>query len=90
MNGNRPLSFWETISFYGEDFRKYLEVASGRQDGATIFGYHVADPSAYGVVEFAPDRRVLSLEEKPKPQNPTTRFPDSIFTITGQRTLLGV
>ena len=51
--------------FYGEDFRKHLHVANDRRDGATIFGYHVADPSAYGVVEFRSDRRVLSLGEKP-------------------------
>ncbi len=53
-----------------------MQLASGRQDGATIFGYHVADPSAYGVVEFAPDRRVLSLEEKPK-------LPKSHYAIPG-------
>jgi len=51
--------------FYGHDLGKSLEAASARRDGATIFGYHVADPTSYGVVEFAPDGRVLSLEEKP-------------------------
>ncbi|MBI2515750.1 MAG: glucose-1-phosphate thymidylyltransferase RfbA [Opitutae bacterium] len=51
--------------FYGADFIKSLADASARHDGATIFGYHVANPTAYGVVEFAPDGRVLSLEEKP-------------------------
>jgi glucose-1-phosphate thymidylyltransferase len=51
--------------FYGHDLVKSLERASGRAAGATIFGYHVADPKSYGVVEFAPDGRVLSLEEKP-------------------------
>jgi glucose-1-phosphate thymidylyltransferase len=51
--------------FYGEDFRKHLQRANDRQGGATIFGYHVADPNAYGVVEFTSDGRVLSLEEKP-------------------------
>jgi glucose-1-phosphate thymidylyltransferase len=62
--------------FYGEDFRKYLQVANDRSRGATIFGYHVADPTAYGVVEFASDRRVLSLEEKPK-------HPKSNYAIPG-------
>ena len=62
--------------FYGEDFRKHLHVANDRRDGATIFGYHVADPSAYGVVEFRSDRRVLSLEEKPK-------HPKSNYAIPG-------
>jgi glucose-1-phosphate thymidylyltransferase len=51
--------------FYGHDLAKSLERASTRTGGATIFGYHVADPKSYGVVEFAPDGRVVSLEEKP-------------------------
>jgi glucose-1-phosphate thymidylyltransferase len=49
-----------------------VENADARLEGATIFGYHVAEPSAYGVVEFAPDGRVLSLEEKP--QKPKSNF----------------
>src|SRR5882757_8309551 len=56
--------------FYGQDLEKSLAAASARTSGATIFGYHVADPTSYGVVEFAPDGRVLSLEEKPaKPKS---------------------
>ncbi len=51
--------------FYGHDFVKSLESAAGQGTGAAIFGYHVAEPSAYGVVEFAADGRVVSLEEKP-------------------------
>jgi glucose-1-phosphate thymidylyltransferase len=51
--------------FYGADFIQALAGASARAAGATIFGYHVANPSAYGVVEFAADGRVVSLEEKP-------------------------
>jgi glucose-1-phosphate thymidylyltransferase len=62
--------------FYGHDFTRSLEAAGQRTDGATIFGYHVADPKSYGVVEFAPDGRVLSLEEKP-PQ------PKSNYAIPG-------
>ena len=62
--------------FYGEAIGKHLTVASKRQSSATIFGYHVADPTAYGVVEFGPDRRVLSLEEKPK-------VPKSHYAIPG-------
>src|SRR3954468_22160112 len=50
--------------FYGHDFAKSLESAGARGSGATIFGYHVADPKSYGVVEFAADGRGLSLEEK--------------------------
>jgi glucose-1-phosphate thymidylyltransferase len=56
--------------FYGHDLAKAFARAGARNAGATIFGYHVANPSAYGVVEFAPDGRVLSLEEKPlKPRS---------------------
>jgi glucose-1-phosphate thymidylyltransferase len=56
--------------FYGHDLAKAFSSAGSRTAGATIFGYHVANPSAYGVVEFAPDGRVLSLEEKPaKPKS---------------------
>jgi len=62
--------------FYGHDLIRSLERAARRPDGATIFGYHVADPQAYGVVEFAADGRVLSLEEKPA-------RPKSNFAIPG-------
>ena len=62
--------------FYGEDLRKHLHVAIQRSYGATIFGYHVADPAAYGVVQFGADRRVLSLEEKPE-------HPKSNYAIPG-------
>ena len=58
--------------FYGQHFTEAVENADARVEGATIFGYHVAEPSSYGVVEFAPDGRVLSLEEKP--QNPKSNF----------------
>ena len=51
--------------FYGAEFVKSLADAVARTAGSTIFGYHVAQPSAYGVVEFAQDGRVLSIEEKP-------------------------
>ncbi|MFH1498605.1 MAG: glucose-1-phosphate thymidylyltransferase RfbA [Verrucomicrobiota bacterium] len=51
--------------FYGHELARSLKTATAQTTGATIFGYHVADPKAYGVVEFAPDGRVLSLEEKP-------------------------
>ncbi len=51
--------------FYGAEFVHSLAEADARSAGATIFGYHVANPTAYGVVEFAPDGRVLSIEEKP-------------------------
>ncbi|MDB6126856.1 MAG: Glucose-phosphate thymidylyltransferase [Verrucomicrobia bacterium] len=62
--------------FYGHELTQSLKTASARTEGATIFGYHVADPKSYGVVEFAPDGRVLSLEEKPA-------LPKSNYAIPG-------
>jgi glucose-1-phosphate thymidylyltransferase len=51
--------------FYGHDLSGALQRTVARRGGATIFGYRVADPTAYGVVEFDAQGRVLSLEEKP-------------------------
>ena len=51
--------------FYGHEFSQALKEAQARQTGATIFGYHVANPSAYGVVEFDATGKVISIEEKP-------------------------
>jgi len=65
--------------FYGHDLVKSLESASARATGATIFGYHVADPKSYGVVEFAPDGRVLSLEEKPAQPKSNYAIPGIYF-----------
>ena len=51
--------------FHGPGMGTSLE-RFGRIDGAAVFGYRVANPQAYGVVEFDADRRVVSLEEKPE------------------------
>ena len=56
--------------FYGHGLPALLHRAATRTDGATIFAYQVRDPERYGVVEFDPDGRALSLEEKPtKPRS---------------------
>ena len=65
--------------FYGHDLVKSLERAGTRAHGATIFGYHVADPTSYGVVEFAADGRVLSLEEKPAQPKSNYAIPGIYF-----------
>jgi glucose-1-phosphate thymidylyltransferase len=52
--------------FYGHDFQKTLQTATRREHGATIFGYYVSNPEAYGVVEFDAKGVAVSLEEKPK------------------------
>jgi glucose-1-phosphate thymidylyltransferase len=62
--------------FYGHDFNELLGNAMKRENGATIFTYHVHDPERYGVVEFDKSNKVLSLEEKPK-------TPKSNYAVTG-------
>lgn len=56
--------------FFGQSLTSILNRAAARKDGATIFGYHVKDPKAFGVVEFDEKKRVISIEEKPlKPKS---------------------
>ncbi|MSP53877.1 MAG: glucose-1-phosphate thymidylyltransferase [Gammaproteobacteria bacterium] len=50
---------------FGQDLTQLLAQANARTCGATVFGYRVKNPSAFGVVEFDDNRRVLSIEEKP-------------------------
>jgi glucose-1-phosphate thymidylyltransferase len=68
---------------YGHDLPKSFAAANAREVGATIFGYHVANPSAYGVVEFGKDGRVLSLEEKPSKPRSNFAIP-GIYFYDGQ------
>jgi len=65
--------------FYGAEFVTSLAEAAARTSGATIFGYHVANPADYGVVEFAKDGRVLSLEEKPAQPKSSYAVPGLYF-----------
>ena len=65
--------------FYGHDLVKSLHAATEQPKGATIFGYHVADACAYGVVEFASDGCVLSLEEKPTAPKSNYAIPGLYF-----------
>ena len=51
--------------FYGTDFYGFLDKFDGTPDGGLIFGYRVADPERYGVVEFDQNDNVISIEEKP-------------------------
>jgi glucose-1-phosphate thymidylyltransferase len=62
--------------FYGHDFQSMLKAANDHDQGATVFVYPVADPERYGVAEFDANRRVISVEEKPKQ-------PKSRYAITG-------
>jgi glucose-1-phosphate thymidylyltransferase len=62
--------------FYGQDLSVTLQRAAARESGATIFGYHVQNPSAYGVVEFDEHRRAVAISEKPA-------RPKSNYAVTG-------
>ncbi len=62
--------------FYGYGFSERLARASARESGATIFGYHVSNPTAFGVVEYDKDWNVLSIEEKPE-------HPKSNYAVPG-------
>jgi glucose-1-phosphate thymidylyltransferase len=62
--------------FYGHGLPAIVQRAAQRQQGATIFGYHTNDPSAYGVAEFDATGRVVGLEEKPA-------NPRSNYAVTG-------
>lgn len=75
--GNNPtaLVLGDNI-FYGHDFPALLGSAMQRQEGASVFAYHVHDPERYGVVEFDVQGKAISLEEKPK-------APKSSYAVTG-------
>ncbi len=62
--------------FYGDGLSERLQRATGRAQGATVFGYYVSDPERYGVVELGPGNEALSLEEKPS-------HPKSNYAVTG-------
>ena len=62
--------------FYGHDLHLQLEQAVAREQGATVFAYHVQDPERYGVVDFDMNGRATSLEEKPLK-------PKSNYAVTG-------
>ena len=62
--------------FYGPGISNLFKSAISREDGATVFAYHVSDPERYGVVEFDQDMKAISIEEKPTQ-------PRSNWAVTG-------
>lgn len=65
--------------FYGKDMTRVLKSAMEIKTGATVFGYPVKDPSAFGVVEFDGNRKVVSIEEKPKEPKSNYAVPGLYF-----------
>lgn len=62
--------------YFGEHFSSKLAAAASRESGATVFGYQVADPERFGVVEFDENFKAVSIEEKPAE-------PKSNYAVTG-------
>jgi len=62
--------------FYGRGFSAVLQKAASLERGAVIFGYHVKNPEAYGVIEIDEDGNAVSIEEKPK-------HPKSNYAVPG-------
>jgi glucose-1-phosphate thymidylyltransferase len=62
--------------FFGRELPAMLARAAARPSGATVFGYRARNPEQYGVVEFDDQRKILSIEEKP-------RAPRSQWALTG-------
>ncbi len=62
--------------YYGHELDAKLNAANRREQGATVFAYHVTDPERYGVVGFDAQRRAVSIEEKPAQ-------PKSSYAVTG-------
>jgi glucose-1-phosphate thymidylyltransferase len=66
--------------FFGQNMSKdMLQAAANQNHGATVFGYHVQDPSAYGVVEFDASGKAISLEEKPEEPKSNYAVPGLYF-----------
>lgn len=76
INGDPSCLILGDNIFYGQSFSANLKSVAERNEGATIFGYHVSDPERFGVVEFDDLGRAVSLEEKPLK-------PKSNYAVTG-------
>lgn len=69
--------------FYGEGFGEILRRAALRRTGATVFGYWVADPERYGVLDLGPKGEVRAIIEKPNPA-PTNWAVTGLYFYDGQ------
>jgi len=71
--------------FYGNELSQDLQAATKTISGATIFAYPVHDPERYGVIEFDKNRRVVSIEEKPR--HPKSRYAQTGFAVYDNRVI---
>jgi glucose-1-phosphate thymidylyltransferase len=76
VEGHRSCLVLGDNLFYGHNLATSMQAAASKETGATVFAYRVANPSAYGVVEFDGQGKAISIEEKPAQ-------PKSSFAVTG-------
>ena len=76
LNGAPSVMVLGDNIFFGHGLPEILLRAAAQDTGGTVFGYHVADPERYGVVDFAPDGTVREIIEKPE-------VPPSNYAVTG-------
>ena len=79
LNGSPAALVLGDILFYGHDLIKSLQHANMTETGATVFGYHVANPESYGVVEFDVNGIPISIEEKPESPKSNYAIPGLYF-----------
>jgi len=65
--------------FHGNDLTRLMHLAMNNKKGATVFGYPVKDPSAYGVIDIGENKRIISIEEKPKKPKSNYAVPGLYF-----------
>jgi len=65
--------------FYGYGFPDILKKVAAREEGATIFGYQVSNPTEFGIVEFDENNNVISIEEKPEKPKSNYAVPGLYF-----------
>ena len=73
---NVCLILGDNIFYIQSQMKNYRNLIKENTDSATVFGYHVSDPERFGVIEFDENKKVISIEEKPKQ-------PKSNYAVTG-------
>lgn len=79
LNGSSVALVLGDNLFYGHNLVQSLQQANERDTGGTVFGYHVANPRAYGVVEFDESGKAISVEEKPEQPKSNYAVPGIYF-----------